>query len=278
MNIKEIISQRKSIRTYKEEPISQELIQKLTNYTDNVKAPFDTKMRFKIVGVNNSGSDMKLGTYGVIKGAKTFMCAVVEKGNRYEENVGYALEKVILYATSLGLGTCWLGGTFKRAEFGKALGLREDESIPAITPIGYAKANRSLLDTIMVMGAGSKNRKDWMELFFDKDFNKPLKKEEAEKFEEVFDMVRIAPSASNKQPWRIVKNGNSFHFFLCRNKGYGKALSFDIQRLDIGIAMCHFESMINKLGILGKWNDKDPGLTNPENIEYIISYTIEDAK
>jgi len=278
VNIREVILKRKSMRTYEDEPISQDLRQKLTKYIDNVKAPFNTKMRFEIVNMNNIGSDMKLGTYGVIKGAKTFICATVEKENRYEENLGYAFEKVILYATSLGLGTCWLGGTFKRAEFGKAVGLKENELLPVITPVGYAKEKRGLLDTIMVKAAGSKNRKNWVELFFEKDFNKPLKKEELGKLKAVLDMVRIAPSASNKQPWRIVKDGDSFHFFLCRNKGYAKVSVFDIQRLDIGIAMCHFEAMINELGHFGKWHDKNPGLTNVENVEYIISFKVDETK
>ncbi|PKM89217.1 MAG: nitroreductase [Firmicutes bacterium HGW-Firmicutes-12] len=275
MNIREVIMQRKSVRTYQEEIVSKELRQKLENYIRDVDTPFDTKkIRFEIIDINNNKKDMKLGTYGVIKGAKTFICAVIEKGNGYEENLGYAFEKIILYATSLGLGTCWLGGTFKRADFGKTVGLQANEFIPVITPIGYPKANRSLLDTLMVMAAGSKNRKDWIELFFADDFDKPLKKEEVKKFEEALEMVRIAPSASNKQPWRIVKYKNTFHFFLCRNKGYGKALGFDIQRLDMGIAMCHFETMINELGYLGKWDACNPGITLPERYEYIVSFTI----
>jgi nitroreductase len=272
VSIKDAILQRKSIRTYNEEPISQELRQKLTNYINNVKTPFNTEIRFKIIDINNMSSDLKLGTYGVIKGAKTFICPVVQKGNRYEENLGYTFEKVILYATSLGLGTCWLGGTFKRSEFGKAVVLKENESIPVITPIGFPQEKRSILDNLMVMAAGSKTRKSWAELFFDKDFNKPLSTEAAGKFGDALEMVRVAPSASNKQPWRIVMDGNEFHFFLCRNKGYGNALGFDIQRLDIGIAMCHFESMINELGLLGKLEDKNPGLSTVENIEYLVSY------
>lgn len=275
MNIKEAAIKRKSMRTYKEEPISQELRQKLINYIESVKAPFNTKVRFKIIDMDNIRSDVKLGTYGVIKGAKTFICSAVEKENRYEENLGYVFEKIILYATALGLGTCWLGGTFKRGEFGKAMELKEREFMPVIAPIGYAKENRSLLDSLMVIAAGSKNRKDWNELFFDKGFDKVIKREDVGKFKEAFEMVRIAPSASNKQPWRIVKNGNSFHFFIARNKGYGKSLNFDIQRLDIGIAMCHFESTLNELGFLGKWNDDNPNLPTIENTEYIITYTID---
>lgn len=274
MNVREVVIKRKSIRTYKEEPISQELIQKLINYIEDVKAPFNTKIRFKIIDMDNISSDVKLGTYGVIKGTKTFICSAVEKEKGYEENLGYTFEKIILYATSLGLGTCWLGGTFKRGEFGKAVNLKENEFMPVITPVGYAKENRSLLDSLMVLTTGAKNRKDWSELFFDKNFNNAIKKEEAGKFEEAFEMVRLAPSASNKQPWRIVKDGSSFHFFVCRNKGYAKGLNFDIQRLDIGIAMCHFESTLNELGLFGKWNDNNPDLNTTENTEYIITYTI----
>lgn len=272
MNIKEVILQRKSIRTYKEEPISQELKLKLENYISTVESPFNTKMRFTLLDLGDNGSHMKLGTYGVIKGAKTFISAATEQSERYEENLGYAFEKIILYATSLNLGTCWLGGTFNKPEFAKAAGLRKNEIIPVITPVGYAKENRSLIDSIITKSAGSNNRKDWSELFFDKDFDKPLKKEEAELFQDAFNMVRIAPSASNKQPWRIVKDGNSFHFFLCRTTGYKGALGFDIQRLDIGIAMCHFEAMVNELELTGKWTDNNPDLTLDKNIEYIVSY------
>lgn len=276
MDIKQVISLRKSIRTYKDEPISQELGEKLNNYIAEVVLPFGTKSRFTLLDADEMGPQKtRLGTYGVISGAKTFICAITEKTERHEENLGYAFEKVILYATSLNLGTCWLGGTFNRSKFGSALELKENEIIPVVSPVGYAKGNRSLIDSIFVKSAGSNNRKDWSEIFFDGDFGKPLERVTANKFVDVFEMVRIAPSASNKQPWRIVKCGEMFHFYLCRTPGYKGALGFDIQRLDIGISMCHFESMIHEIGFTGKWIDKNPGLVSGKNKEYIITYTVE---
>ncbi len=272
MNIGEIISQRRSERTYNEVPIPEDIKQRIKDYISKVDAPFNTKIRFELVDTDKSGSGLKLGTYGVISGASSFICAATEKTARYEENLGYAFEKIILYATSLGLGTCWLGGTFKRSEFGKAIDLKENELLPIISPIGYAKEKRGILDSLMVMVAGSRNRKDWDELFFDKDFNKPLKKEENSGIKEIFEAVRLAPSASNKQPWRIVKDENVFHFFLARNVGYGNVASFDIQRLDIGIAMFHFDAMAKEFGLPGKWVDRNPGLQAAGNVEYIISY------
>ncbi len=278
MNIKQVISVRKSIRTYENEPLSQELRTKLKHYIESVNGPFDIKMRFVIVGSDDVGSRSKLGTYGVISGAKTFICAVTEPAYRYEENLGYAFEKIILYATSLGLGTCWLGGTFNKSEFSRAVGLEEEEIMPIVSPVGYAKEKRSLIDSIMAKGAGSKNRKDWSELFFDKTFDTPLRKEKAGTCIDALEMVRLAPSASNKQPWRIVKDENVLHFFLKRTIGYKNIVGYDIQRLDIGIAMCHLELTMNELGYRGEWADINPGLSVNRNTEYIISYRLNTGK
>lgn len=278
MTVRETIKRRKSMRTYYKEPIAEEVKEKLKSYMKEVTAPFGTKMRFELIDRSKIGSNVKLGTYGVIKGANTYICAIVEREDRYEENLGYTFEKIILYATSLGLGTCWLGGTFKRGDFDKSLSLKENEFIPIVTPLGYAKDNRSFIDILMVVTAGSKNRKEWNELFFDKDFQHSLKQEDAGELEEAFSMVRIAPSGSNKQPWRIVRDNNTFHFFLCRNKGYASFLDYDIQRLDIGIAMCHFELTANEIGFQGKWQDNKITLTEDGTMKYIISYTMDETQ
>jgi len=275
MDIKQVISQRKSVRTYEDEPISQKLKEKLKSYIVDVSSPFTPKTRFVMLDTDEMSGRTKLGTYGVISGAKTFICGISEKAFRYEENLGYAFEKIILYATSLGLGTCWLGGTFNRENFAKAAGLEENEVIPVVSPVGYPKEKRNLIDSFFVKSAGSVNRKDWSELFFDGNFGSPLKRETDPKISEALDMVRLAPSASNKQPWRIVKSGQLYHFFLCRTPGYRSLVGFDIQRLDIGIAMCHFELMIQELGLKGKWIDEDPGINLEKNTEYIISYIVE---
>ncbi|MDD4297828.1 MAG: nitroreductase family protein [Ruminiclostridium sp.] len=273
MNAQNAMLKRTSVRTYKKEQISQELKQKIAGYINTIEVPFNTQIRFKILDLNTLDSNVKLGTYGVIQGATTFLCAVAKKENRMEESLGYVFEKIVLYITSLGLGTCWLGGSFNKADFEKAIILEDDEFIPVISPIGYAEKKKSLLDKVMAAAAGSKNRKEWAELFFEKDFSRPLEKEKAGIFEECFDMIRIAPSASNKQPWRIIKDGNNYHFFVCRSPGYGKFMRFDIQRLDVGIAMCHFELTLSELGGSGNWSDMNPNVACGKNIEYVISYT-----
>ena len=80
-----------------------------------------------------------LGTYGFIKGASVFIVGAVAKGEWAMEDYGYCMEKNILAATHLGLGTCWLGGTFNRSASASRISKRDDEVIPAITPVGYPK-------------------------------------------------------------------------------------------------------------------------------------------
>lgn len=276
--ITEIIKKRLSVRTYLAQPLLLETKDKLRELFPIINGPFGRNVRFNLIegdlALLKSGA--KLGTYGVIRGASSYVVAVVEKAERNLENYGYCLEKVILYATSLGLGTCWLGGTFKKSEFSKAIEQRDHEILPCITPIGYPSNKKSLIDSAMRFVAGSKSRKSWNELFFSRDFSHPLSELEAGNYMIPLEMLRLAPSASNKQPWRIVKESNKNHFFLQHTKGYAKMLGYDLQRVDMGIAMCHFEMTVEEQGIKGKWQIIDPvGIDTPPDTEYVVSW-VED--
>jgi hypothetical protein len=66
-------------------------------------------------------------------------------------------------------------------------------------------------------------------------------------------MVRLAPSASNKQPWRCLKVGPRIHFFLLRSPGYRTMNPADFQRIDMGIAMAHFDLAMAVSGVAGLW-------------------------
>ena len=53
-------------------------------------------------------------------------------------------------------------------------------------------------------------------------------------------MVRFAPSAVNKQPWRIIAVGDRYHFYEKKDNGYVGEATGDLQKIDVGIALCHF--------------------------------------
>ena len=273
-SINEVIKERLSIRSYKYIPIEENLKTNIMDYLENLEGPFNAKVRYKLIDIKTSeDNNIKLGTYGMIKGATFFIAAATKQGEMSLEELGYELEKFILYATSLGLGTCWLGGTFKKEKFAKAMELNEDEILPIVTPIGYPSTKTNILASLVRIVTGSKNRKSWQELYFDGSFNKNLTEVEAGVYKLAIEMVRLAPSASNKQPWRIVKDKDRFHFYLCHAKGFANALDFDMQKIDMGIAMCHFDLTLREAGIQGSFQKCEPIIENTWKLnEYIISW------
>lgn len=275
-SVVDIIKQRTSIRTYIPKPIDPKKKEELINLLKSeIDSPFETKIRFELLEMDskNNVNGKKMGTYGMIKGANTYIIGITNKSNKNIEHYGYIFEKMILLITSLGLGTCWLGGTFNRSNVGDMITLLENEFIPAITPVGNSHKKRRKFESLLRTSIGANNRKSWNQLFFYKDFDNELSIKEAGVYKTPLEMLRLAPSASNKQPWRILKDDAYYHFYLSRNAGYGKILPYDIQCLDIGIAMCHFDLTSKEQGLSGKWILENPGYKTPnDETLYVISW------
>lgn len=248
-------------------------------FRENTRGPFGNPLRFDLIDLTDAErAELKsLGTYGVIKGAGLFIAGTVKRGPRAMEDYGYGMERNILFATALGLGTCWLGGTLNRAGFSRKIGLTPDELMPAISPVGHPTEKRSLTDKTIRFMAKSDKRKPWQELFFDERKGNPLGKENAGHLASALESVRIGPSATNRQPWRIIRDGNgkAFHFFLERTPGYEKMTGeIRLQEVDMGIALCHFELAAGELGVRGRWREAKPSF-DAGAWEYVVSWTLD---
>ena len=92
---------------------------------------------------------------------------------------------------------------------------------------------------------------------------------------EAFEMVRLAPSAVNKQPWRLVKSGNAVHFYEKRSKGFISADGSDMQKIDMGIALCHFKKGLEEKGIEAEFVIKQPKVEGLTDEIYIASYVLK---
>ena len=268
-----IIPKRTSRRSYKGTPISAEHVKLIKDVlVKNSVGPLGSVIKFQLVtkkGLTNHR--LKLGTYGFIQGAQNFIVGEVAPGKESCLDYGYCLEKVILELTEAGLGTCWLGGTFDRGEFSKAIDLSDGNVIPAITPVGYATSSRGIGERIIRAGAGSKKRKGWDELFFDAETLAPANPDCLGSKAQWIEMLRIAPSASNNQPWRILFTDGRLDIFLNRKKGYQKMFNdVDIQMLDIGIAMSHLQLTADNDNTAVNWSiNKSSGTVF--DWEYVIS-------
>jgi hypothetical protein len=279
--ITDVIQQRFSCRTYREVPIAPETQEALESFLSSlVHGPLGAPVRLALLaaGEDDRTALRGLGTYGILKGVTGFLAGAVREGPKNLEDFGYRMEEAVLRATALGLGTCWLGGTFTKSSFADRLGLGSDEVMPAVISLGYIADRRTLRDRVIRGGARGDSRRPWDRLFFQGGFGAPLSPEQAGLYAVPLEMVRLGPSASNRQPWRVIRDGGTWHFYLRRTAGYGEGvtgmfMTTDLQRVDMGIAMSHFALTAQELGLAGHWQVDEPGIEKPNELtEYVVSW------
>ncbi|MBY9000026.1 MAG: nitroreductase [Candidatus Heimdallarchaeota archaeon] len=274
-SIIEIIKKRKSVRTYDSlRKIEDEKIRIIKEIMLEVRKE---GFRFEIVHIKDFKSKKeRLGTYGFISGAGTFMVGIVDNTMRDKKlntiEFGQTFEKIILKATDLGLGTCWMVSTYNKHHLALKICLEDNESFAIVSPLGYPALKKRTVEKLMRVIPKSDQRKPWKKLFFSKDLSTELTKTEAGDYSLALDMLRLAPSAANTQPWRILKQNDGFDLFIVKDNRWGRR-TIDCNYNDAGIAMCHFELTARELGLPGKWiidNARNDNKTN--QLEYINTW------
>ena len=258
------IEARFSVRSYAKRPLPRVLVRELERYVETLnksKGPFGTQPKISFATAHLKGKPV--ASYGVIKNAVEYFVGVCRKKRENIIDFGYNFEKLILFATSKGLGTCWMAGTFKRKDFEENIDLLEGEYIPAISPVGYSHEKTSLIDQSFRYFARSDKRKSWETMFFDRNLNPLSFNTYHNEMKLPLEMVRLAPSGKNSQPWVIVicEKEKCAHFY---SRGSFTHL------LDMGIAMCHFELALREKGYSGVWDEDDNHVET--NFEYIMTF------
>jgi len=266
-DLKDLIKNRRSVRTFDGNKLSREDREKLTEYIGGISNPFGIPVEFVLMDAEEKGLSSP-----VIAGEKLYVAGKVAKVPYADVAFGYSFEQLVLYAWSLGIGTTWIGGTMKRELFEKAAGLKDGEMMPCVSPLGYPAEKKSVRETVMRKGVGADKRNPAEKIFFERDFDTPLSGKKKDEIVDLIEMVRWSPSAVNKQPWRIVcAEDGRYHFYEKKDKGYDGNATGDLQKIDVGIALCHFVLGLEEQGIKPKVVINDPGIRLPENVEYIAS-------
>ncbi|MBV1759185.1 MAG: hypothetical protein KMY55_15285 [Dethiosulfatibacter sp.] len=173
--VTEVIKKRKSVRTYESKKISEDDCNKIREYLnlkENRVGPFGTEIRLELIFAddNDSGKGLKIGTYGIIVNPQAYIAGCVYNTPPKMIEFGYVMEKMILFLTDLGLGTCWLGGTFDRKSLNSKIIMEDGEIIPSITPVGYPKKNEGIKQKAMRILVKADQRLPWKDLFYLGDF------------------------------------------------------------------------------------------------------------
>ena len=279
-NIKQIVEKRISSRKFTGEDLSVSEIKEINKIINRkIKTPFGSNFVFKLIDKNDfhKNKKIKLGTYGFISNGRYFIVGKSPSEMEAFVDYGYALERVVLDITALSLGSCWLGGTFNRKKFNETVKLKDGEVIPSVIVTGRAYQKRSIREKITRASVKADQRKDFKELFFEGNFETPFDPG-SRKIKEALNMLRLAPSAENGQPWRVLSENNKFFFYLKRKKIIDMVIKkVDLHMVDMGIAMSHFELTLNENGIKGFWK-KETNHCKQENLEYIASWVMNNDK
>lgn len=266
-SINDLIRSRRSVRTFDGTNLEPELLEKLQSCAETIKNPFGVEVGFEFM----DAAEHSLSS-PVLSGEKHYVCGRVKNVVDSQVAFGYSFEKFVLYAQSLGLGTVWIGGTMNRTAFEKAMNLKGDELMPCVTPLGPAADKMSVREALMRKGVKADERLSFEELFFDGGFDKPLSPQAAGALAQPLEMVRLAPSAVNRQPWRVVLSDGKAHFYLRRGKGFGHSEKLDMQMIDMGIALCHFELSAAEAGLEPLFCRENPQIAS-DGMEHIASYS-----
>ncbi|MBQ7347603.1 MAG: nitroreductase [Clostridia bacterium] len=261
-NMEKLVRERRSVRTFDGRELTAADKEKLCAYMETIDNPYGLPIEFKLLP--------KMGC-PVVVGTDLYIGAKIKDAPHLNEAFGYAFEKLVLYAQSLRIGTVWIGGTMDRGAFEKAMELSEDEVMPCVSPFGYPAKKMSVREKMMRKGVKADSRFSFEEIAFWNNFNQPLTADAAGKLFLPIETVRLAPSAVNKQPWRIIVMDGIVHFYLQRSKNFNGG-RIDMQKIDMGIALCHFELTAKEQGISTEFVIEEPNILYKDGMEYIASY------
>lgn len=266
-NILQLARQRRSVRTFNGQRLSGTDLEKLKACMAEAENPYGIPVGFRLLDAREQPLKCP-----VVTGTEQFLGAKIRLVPHAEEAFGYSLEQVVLCAQSLGIGTVWVGGTMDRAAFEKAMGLTAEERMLCMFPIGYPAEKMAVREIMMRKGVKADNRLSFGEVFFDGSFDKALTPEKAGVLAEVLEAVRLAPSAVNKQPWRVVVTDTAAHFYKKTSKGFVSQTNGDMQKIDMGIALAHFALAAAERGLPLRFELADPQLPTEAGTEYIATY------
>lgn len=234
-NIDKIIMERRSIRSFnKEKPLTDKDTETLHKAIEEAIDPFGGKVSIALKEFALEGT-FKPSTYGTINGASWYFLMGTDSSDEAQLSLGFRMEQVVLKAMSMGLGTCWIAATFKGTTFADAANFPKDTLLQVVMPVGYPAEKKSIMEKLTRASLGSAKRKPMTDLFI---------VSEDSKYYEPLEMMRIAPSSTNSQPWRAQVDGDTVYFYY-ENKSKASVL-------DLGIGLSHFYLAAKEKGIEGE--------------------------
>ena len=212
MNLTEMIYRRKSVRSFTNGLVSDEILNKIEEFVASAKPLYpEIKVKMEIVPRNQVKCICPWTTQQLIT-------IFSEDKPGYLENAGFIFQQLDLYLQSIGIGTCWLG-----------MGTLTAEDV-------FEKQRQDGLKYVMMIAFGHPKGKALRD--GKTDFKRKPLGEISDLEDERLEPARLAPSSVNSQPWYFAHEENVIHVY-CMHKGLLNKTLGNTNQLDVGIALAH---------------------------------------
>ena len=217
MTIQEAIEARHSVRAYKDQPLSEEIVKVLED--EIVKLNHEGQLHIQLICNEPKAFQGTMAKYGKFRNANNYLVMAGEKVEDLDERVGYYGEHLVLLAQTLGLNTCWVGLSYSKVP--GTYVLDEGEKIACYIAIGYGETQGvgHKIKTVEQVSNASDITPSW--------------------FKKGVEAALLAPTAVNQQKFSFEYVGvkNNRHQIRAK-KGFSM---IGYTKMDLGIAKYHFE-------------------------------------
>ncbi len=286
MDYKDIISKIKSVRDYKDEEVSPEIIKQLKDYYVEGKRllpdiEIEVKLRNKDVVYNNLKNIA--GYNDIMIEAPHYLIFLSEEKKHYLENVGYAAQDVMLKAFDLGVGSCWI--TIHDGEVIKEkLNLKTDKKVAALIALGFDdNKNKTIVESTSKYNPSQTNvsiiednvteRIRVKDLVYINKWGEDVDPDELARLGllEAFFYTRLAPSTKNRQPWKFIYDKGTIVLAIRKDDNVN---DYE-QKVDTGIVMLYFKLIVDStlFNLEWKFGKPDKDYEIPSDYE-IVAYCI----
>ena len=217
MTIQEAIEARHSVRAYKDQPLSEEIVKLLED--ELVKLNNEGQLHIQLICNEPKAFQGTMAKYGKFRNANNYIVMAGKKADDLDERIGYYGEHLVLLAQTLGLNTCWVGLSYSKVP--GTYVLDEDEKIACYIAIGYGETQgvSHKIKTVEQVSNASDITPSW--------FKKGVK------------AALLAPTAVNQQKFSFEYVGMEDGRHQVRAKKGFSMIGYT--QMDLGIAKYHFE-------------------------------------
>lgn len=247
MNRIEILRHRHSVRSYSKEVLEKHMVDELKATVTSINT-YEAGLKFKLFFNNNDPFNGFFKSYGTFENPSNYLVAVVDEGvDHILEKAGYYAEKFVIKCIELGIGTCFVGGTYDPASINVIL--KAGEKILFVVLFGFSTDRLRLKEKMM---AHFIHRKKYnLSHYFEpeKDFEEKCKS--FPNLKTGTEAVECAPSAMNKRPVRVFIRNIKGKDLICAkvNETNKKNL------IDLGIAKFNYNFVT---GTECEWGNGSP--------------------